>query len=46
MATQNLSDITDDILPIIVENMSTKIMLANYTMNQLSREMYRKIRFK
>ena len=42
MATQNLSDITDDILPIIVENMSTKIMLANYTMNQLSREMYRK----
>lgn len=40
MATQNLSDITDDILPIIVENMSTKILLANYTMNEMSRQMY------
>lgn len=42
MATQNLSDITDDILPIIVENMSTKILLANYTMNEMSRQMYTK----
>lgn len=40
MATQNLADITDELLPIVTNNMETKIYLANRTMNERSRRMY------
>ena len=41
MATQNLSDITDDLKPVISENMLTKIFLANEGMTPLSEKLYR-----
>ena len=40
MATQNLSDIDDEMLPVITENMLTKIYLANSYINEHSRKMY------
>ena len=40
MATQNLDDFTPDIVPLLSNNMQTKIFLANPTMNDVSRELY------
>lgn len=40
MATQNLTDVTDELLPVIVENMPSKIFLANEAMNTMSQKMY------
>lgn len=42
LATQNLSDIDDELLPIIVENTTTKIYLANGTMNENTVKTYEK----
>lgn len=41
MATQNLSDITEDLKPIIAENMLTKIFLSNEGMTTASEQLYR-----
>lgn len=41
MATQNLSDVNGDLLAIVTNNMLTKIFLANKTMNDYNREIYR-----
>lgn len=40
MATQNLSDITEDMIPIVTNNMETKIFLANRNMNSFNRNTY------
>lgn len=42
LATQNLSDIDADLLPVIVENTKTKIYLANDNMNSESQKIYEK----
>lgn len=40
MATQNVSDITEEMVPIVVNNMDTKIFLANPNMNEISANIY------
>lgn len=42
LATQNLSDIPDELLSVIVENTKTKIYLANDNMNVESQKIYEK----
>lgn len=42
LATQNLSDIDAELLPVIVENTKTKIYLANDNMNSESQKIYEK----
>lgn len=42
MATQNLSDVSDDMLPAVTENIPTKIFLPNQSTNDFTRLMYKK----
>ena len=40
MLFRSFTDITDELLPVIVENMPSKIFLANEAMNTMSQKMY------